>query len=65
MCFINYFLKKYGIPAQSTDRRMTGERCGELCAVAIANKCRESWMGLFPCMFLCYFVVYFPLAYNM
>lgn len=63
--FIKYFLKKYGIPAQPTDNRMTGERCAELCAVAIANRCRECWMGPFPFMFSCYFIVYFPLIYNM
>ncbi|RZB39976.1 dehydrogenase/reductase SDR family member 7 [Asbolus verrucosus] len=53
--------EKYGIPAKSTDRRMTAERCGELCAIALANKTQESWMGLFPMMPFAYAAVYFPI----
>lgn len=44
---------------------MTGERCGELCAIAIANKTHESWMGLFPMMPLLYLFVYFPVISQM
>ncbi|GLH03829.1 Dehydrogenase/reductase SDR family protein 7-like [Gryllus bimaculatus] len=51
--------EKYGQPVRPTDRRMTGERCGKLCAVAIANRQREAWMGLFPLMPLVY-LIYFP-----
>jgi dehydrogenase/reductase SDR family protein 7 len=57
--------QKYGIAADKTDRRMTGERCGELCAIALANKTRESWMGLFPMMPFVYGAVYFPVISNM
>ncbi|XP_044269306.1 dehydrogenase/reductase SDR family member 7 [Tribolium madens] len=52
--------QKYGIPAERKDRRMTGERCGQLCAIALANRTQESWMGLFPLMPFVYTAVYFP-----
>ncbi|KAJ3660391.1 hypothetical protein Zmor_004841 [Zophobas morio] len=57
--------EKYGIPANKTDRRMTGERCGELCAVALANRTHESWMGIFPMMPFVYTAVYFPIVSKM
>jgi len=47
---------------EATDRRMTGERCGHLCSVAIANKLDEAWMALPPAIFLIHFFAYFPNA---
>jgi hypothetical protein len=41
---------------------MTGERCGHLCAVAIANKLDEAWMALPPMISLIRLFVYFPIA---
>lgn len=43
-----------------TDKRMTAERCAKLCAIAIANKLDEAWIGLFPVVPLCYVVRYYP-----
>ncbi|EFA00763.2 dehydrogenase/reductase SDR family member 7 [Tribolium castaneum] len=57
--------QKYGIPADRKDRRMTGERCGQLCAIALANRTQESWMGLFPMMPFVYTAVYFPTISKM
>ncbi|XP_019875109.1 dehydrogenase/reductase SDR family member 7 [Aethina tumida] len=56
--------EKYNQTTQPTDRRMTAERCGDLCAISIANKLRESWMGLFPLMPFTYTAVYFPNIFN-
>lgn len=42
---------------------MTGKRCGFLCAVALANKLSESWMGLLPVIPFTYVAVYFPNLY--
>jgi hypothetical protein len=41
---------------------MTGERCGYLCAVAIANKLDEAWMALPPILSLVNFFAFFPSA---
>ncbi|XP_065155366.1 dehydrogenase/reductase SDR family member 7-like isoform X2 [Atheta coriaria] len=49
----------FGIKVQPTDHRMKAERCGELCAVTIANQLNESWMALFPFLPLLY-ITYFP-----
>jgi len=54
--------EKFGKPMEATDRRMTGERCGHLCAVAIANKLGEAWMALPPILSLVSFIAYFPNA---
>ncbi|XP_045463542.1 dehydrogenase/reductase SDR family member 7 isoform X2 [Harmonia axyridis] len=62
--FTNTVGQKYGKNVQSTDRRMTAERCGHLCAVALANKIRESWVALPPIVLFTYFAVYFPVSYN-
>lgn len=56
--------QKYGIGTQPTDKRMTAERCGELYAVALANKLPESWMGVFPIIPLTYIAVYFPIVFR-
>jgi hypothetical protein len=53
-------LQKFGKPVEPNDRRMSGERCGYLCAVAIANKLKEAWMSLLPYIPLCYIFVYYP-----
>jgi hypothetical protein len=39
---------------------MTAERCGYLCAVAIANKLEEAWMALFPVIPFYYMYAYYP-----
>lgn len=52
--------EKFGQAVEATDRRMTAERCGYLCAVAIANKLEEAWMALFPIIPLYYIFVYYP-----
>ncbi|GFG34081.1 hypothetical protein Cfor_07437, partial [Coptotermes formosanus] len=54
--------EKFDKPTEATDRRMTGERCGHLCAVAIANRLDEAWMALPPIISLISFVTYFPNA---
>lgn len=41
---------------------MTGERCGELSAIALANKTHESWMAVFPLIPISYIWVYFPIV---
>ncbi|PNF34814.1 hypothetical protein B7P43_G03781 [Cryptotermes secundus] len=52
--------EKFGKAVQPTDRRMSVERCGHLCAVAIANKLNEAWISLLPYIPLCYIFVYYP-----
>ncbi|GLV42811.1 uncharacterized protein CBL_03551 [Carabus blaptoides fortunei] len=64
-CFTEQDGQTYGIDVKPTDRRMTGERCGELCAVALANKLHESWLALFPLIALVYVAVYSPVIYNL
>ncbi|XP_017778049.1 PREDICTED: dehydrogenase/reductase SDR family member 7 [Nicrophorus vespilloides] len=56
--------EKYGETVQSTDKRMTGQRCGQLCAIAIANKTKESWMAVFPLIPFVYLYTYFPTIYG-
>lgn len=53
-------LQKFGKPMEITDRRMTTERCGHLCAVAIANKLDEAWMALPPIIFMVHFLICYP-----
>lgn len=57
--------EKYGITTQPTDRRLTAERCGQLCAIGIANKIKEGWMAMFPLMPITYCAVYFPLIFHL
>lgn len=64
-CFTGTSGEKYGINSKATDRRMTGERCGHLCAVALANKSREAWLCIFPVLHFSYIFVYFPLATHL
>jgi len=45
---------------EATDRRMTGERCGHLCAVAIANKLDEAWMALLPWLCFVHILTCYP-----
>lgn len=52
--------KKYGQSVQPTDKRMTGERCGHLMAIAIANKTMTSFAGPFPVPMLIYISCYYP-----
>lgn len=53
---------KYGIPANANDRRLTSDRCGYLCAVALANSLREAWMALPPVLPMAYMGCYLPNA---
>lgn len=52
--------KKYGQAVDSTDRRMTIERCGYIFASAIANKQYLTWCALFPIPILTYIMLYYP-----
>nr|CAD7587948.1 unnamed protein product [Timema genevievae] len=52
--------EKFGKSVSPDDRRMTAERCGHLCAVALANKSFEVWMAPLPIIPLAYIFVYFP-----
>ncbi|CAD7093778.1 unnamed protein product [Hermetia illucens] len=59
--FTNSPDKKHGIPISANDkRRMTSERCGELFAIALANKVLLTWCGLFPVNVLIYLSLYYP-----
>ncbi|KAL3284582.1 hypothetical protein HHI36_018739 [Cryptolaemus montrouzieri] len=62
--FTNTVGQKYGKSVQSTDRRLTAERCGHMCGIVLANKIRESWIALPPLIFFTYFAVYCPVFYN-
>ncbi|CAH1402367.1 unnamed protein product [Nezara viridula] len=59
-CFTDKAGKNFGESMGQEDKRMTTNRCAYLCAVAIANKLDEAWMGLFPVLPLCYMLVYHP-----
>ena len=59
--FTNTPGEKYGVSTSSADSRMSGERCGYLCAVALANETDESWIAIFPTLLLTYALVYFPM----
>lgn len=39
---------------------MSADRCGQLCAIAIANELYEGWMALFPILPVVYIALYFP-----
>ncbi|KAJ9586317.1 hypothetical protein L9F63_020025 [Diploptera punctata] len=52
--------EKFGQGVEPTDRRMKTDRCGYLCAVAIANKLEEAWMAVFPVIPFYYVFVYYP-----
>jgi hypothetical protein len=39
---------------------MSADRCGQLCAIAIANELYEGWMALFPILPIVYIALYFP-----
>lgn len=52
--------QNYNISTQSTDRRMTAERCAVLMATAIANKCQLNFVATFPIPALIYITLYFP-----
>lgn len=56
--------QKYGQTTNNTDRRMTAERCGHLCAVGIVNKLSECWMGVFPVIPMIYIATYFPIVFS-
>lgn len=65
MQILYFILQTYGVSVKPTDRRMTAERCAQLCAVALANKLPEAWMGVFPLIPFAYMAVYFPLIHYM
>ncbi|XP_026476930.1 dehydrogenase/reductase SDR family member 7-like [Ctenocephalides felis] len=52
--------EKFGKSVQRDDKRMTGERCGELFAIALANKLDTTWASIFPISPLTYLTLYFP-----
>ncbi|XP_059477414.1 dehydrogenase/reductase SDR family member 7 isoform X2 [Neocloeon triangulifer] len=52
--------EKFNQSAETTDTRMTPDRCGQLCAIAIANELYEGWMALFPVLPVVYLVLYLP-----
>ncbi|XP_071447907.1 dehydrogenase/reductase SDR family member 7 isoform X2 [Hetaerina americana] len=52
--------EKYGVATSSSDRRMTADRCGYLCCVALANSLREVWVALPPVLPVAYMARYFP-----
>lgn len=54
--------EQYGIAAKATDRRMTSDRCGQLLAIALANKTFINFVGCFPVPFICYMIMYYPNA---
>lgn len=45
---------------QSSDKRMTAERCAQLMVVAMANGIEQSWISIFPIVPLVYLQAYFP-----
>lgn len=57
--YLNIF-KKLNQAVKETDRRMSADRCGQLCAIAIANELYEGWMALFPILPIVYIALYFP-----
>lgn len=63
-CFTDKPDEKYGLSTKPTDKRMTGARCGELCAISIANELNESWMGCPPLISFLFIAVYFPNLFN-
>lgn len=56
--------EKYNIDVQPTDKRMTSSRCGDLIAVALVNKTKESWMAISPIIFFTYVAVYCPTIFS-
>lgn len=52
--------EKFGGSTAGDQRRMTAERCGELFAVALANKVHLAWCGLSPVNILMYLSQYYP-----
>ncbi|KAI4471661.1 dehydrogenase/reductase sdr family member 7-related [Holotrichia oblita] len=63
-CFTDKPGEKYGLTTKPTDKRLTGYRCGELCAIAIANELNEAWMGCPPLISFLFLSVYFPNLFN-
>ena len=58
--FVETSGKKYEMSVQSSDRRMTSERCAYLFAVALSNNKGLSWSGIFPINLISYIGVYYP-----
>lgn len=52
--------QNFNFSIQASDRRMTAERCAELMAIAIANKCLINFVGPFPVPALMYISCYYP-----
>ncbi|XP_022917940.1 dehydrogenase/reductase SDR family member 7 [Onthophagus taurus] len=59
-CFTEKEGENYSETVQPTDKRMTGQRCGELCAIALANKQEEAWIAIQPLITFLYVAVYMP-----
>lgn len=52
--------QKYNQPILPTDKRMTAERCANLMAAALANRCELNFVGPFPFQALTYIACYYP-----
>ena len=57
--------EKFGGNVQETDKRMTAERCGELFAIALANRTFISFVGCFPIPLLVQLSIHFPNIKNL
>ena len=47
----------------AADKRLTTERCAQLCSIAIANKLSEAWVCLQPVLLFVYLAQYCPSTY--
>lgn len=56
--------EKLGSDVQPNDRRMAAERCGELFALALANRTLLSFVGCFPIPLLVQLSIHFPNVKN-
>ncbi|KAK3092638.1 hypothetical protein FSP39_005225 [Pinctada imbricata] len=52
--------EELGGAMKTGEKRMSTERCAELCAVAMANKLDEVWLSNNPVLFFLYLNQYFP-----
>jgi len=59
-CFTENAGETFKQEMQSTDKRMTAERCAQLMTIAMANGIEQSWISIFPIIPLVYLQAYFP-----
>ena len=55
----------YGGQMSASDRRMTADRCAQLCTVAIGARLAEAWIAIQPVLLLQYLNHYFPWLVNL